>query len=195
MAATILLTGSGPNNWSYTFTDLDGPYTFAGTTADYNSVHYYAGGDPNPSPNHVQFFTIFRIAIGPLTTASLGLPITIGGPGGGVFTPLVATPQNLVAYSHLPRNITLGATGGNGTITYTVPVAGVPLHGAVTGVLPAAVYTSNIGFVGGDTFTFRAHDGVWPDSDAIITLDVQAYLASQWKVHRFNMRMRLEETS
>jgi len=92
----------------------------------------------------------------------------------GTFT-LVATnpaptanPQTVSVPFNTATPITLTATG-LGTLTYTV-VAN-PSHGTLTGTAPSLTYTPTAGYVGADTFAFKANNGT--DSNiATVTLNV-----------------------
>lgn len=171
MAVIVTLTGFGPSNWSYTLTDGTGPYSDTLSTIDYNGVHYYASLDPNPSPNHVSFFTIFRISFGPLTTADLNKPIGGGAPPFAA-NPPIPTPQTLSTPRNIPLAIQLAATSG--TPAYTFAVTAGPSHGTVGAVVAGAfTYTPTTDYIGPDSITFTVTDTVWHAAiSATITLTV-----------------------
>jgi hypothetical protein len=91
--------------------------------------------------------------------------------GGGVTpspTAPTANPQSVTAGENQPIAITLSATGA-GTISYTTTD---PTHGTLSGTPPALTYTPNAGYIGSDSFTFKANNG--SDSNtATISITVQ----------------------
>ena len=67
----------------------------------------------------------------------------------------VATGQSVTATYNTATAITLSATG-TGTLTYSVVAQ--PAHGTLTGTAPSLTYAPNSGYIGVDTFTFKATD-------------------------------------
>ena len=70
--------------------------------------------------------------------------------------PPVATNQSATVSYNTAMQITLSATG-SGVITYAVITN--PSHGVLGGTLPALTYTPTSGYVGTDSFTFKANNG------------------------------------
>lgn len=69
------------------------------------------------------------------------------------------------------RALTLNATGGTGTKTYTLDK--LPVFGTLSGAAPNITYTPNTGFSGQDSFTFHANDNLGPSATAEIRVLVQ----------------------
>src|SRR5207302_2308039 len=67
----------------------------------------------------------------------------------------------------------LGGTDPDGDALTFVVDSG-PSHGALTGTPPRITYTSDAGFVGRDSFTYRATDGTAVSPPATVTVDVLA---------------------
>ncbi|HNC75663.1 MAG TPA: Ig-like domain-containing protein, partial [Elusimicrobiota bacterium] len=84
--------------------------------------------------------------------------------------PPVALAQSLGVPSNTPKLIHLGGTDVDGdTLSYAYAQ---PSHGSVTGTAPLVTYTPNNGYVGFDTFTFTASDGLLPSPSASIVLQL-----------------------
>ena len=82
----------------------------------------------------------------------------------------VASNQTVNVPFNTATAVTLQATG-NGTLTYSVVAA--PTHGTLSGTAPSLTYTPTSGYVGTDSFTFKANNGT--DSNiATVTLNVQS---------------------
>jgi len=70
----------------------------------------------------------------------------------------VALNQGVSTEVNTSVNITLTATDVDGDpLTYQVLTQ--PLHGTLSGVAPDLTYIPNTGFIGNDSFTFKANDG------------------------------------
>jgi hypothetical protein len=66
-------------------------------------------------------------------------------------------------------NITLTAVSPGGfSLTYTV--VSPPTHGALSGVAPNLTYTATTGYVGPDSFTFKANDGTGDSNVATVSI-------------------------
>lgn len=87
--------------------------------------------------------------------------------------PPVANGQSVTATQAVPAAITLtGSDPEGGPLTYSV-VNG-PANGALSGSAPNLTYTSNAGFTGQDSFTFRANDGSLNSNTATVAVTVNA---------------------
>ncbi len=80
----------------------------------------------------------------------------------------VAAPQSVSVSYNTATPITLSATG-TGTLTYTVLTT--PTHGALSGAAPNLTYTPTSGYVGPDSFTFKANNQV-DSAPATVTINV-----------------------
>ncbi len=108
-------------------------------------------------------YTVTATNTGGFTTAALNLTILDALP--------VAQAQSLQATTHLPVDITLGATEVIPEPT-TYTIATPPLHGALTGSAPNLQYISDQTFAGLDSFTFVATDNGGASTPATITIAV-----------------------
>ncbi len=95
--------------------------------------------------------------------------LTIEGP---VNTPPVANPQTLKTWRNQALNITLTGSDAEGDILSFETVAN-PSHGSLSGTLPDLIYTPNAGYIGADSFTFRAWDGLAYSAPAVISIQVE----------------------
>ena len=85
----------------------------------------------------------------------------------------VAANQNVSTTSGVPINITLVATDAdNDPLTYSVVTP--PANGKVTIAGNVATYTSNAGYVGPDSFTFKANDTKADSNTATVNINVVA---------------------
>ena len=83
----------------------------------------------------------------------------------------VASNQTVVTEQDTPVNITVMATSPHGyPLTYTVLTQ--PTQGALSGSAPNLTYTPNSDYVGTDSFTFRANDGVSNSNTATVSIIV-----------------------
>jgi len=70
----------------------------------------------------------------------------------------VAINQNIIVFEDQSKNITLQAVDADADpIVFTIITT--PSHGTLSGTAPNLVYTPSPGYIGPDTFTFRASDG------------------------------------
>lgn len=84
-----------------------------------------------------------------------------------------AIGQALSTAMDVPLSVTLSGTDTDGDdLTYTVDT--LPGNGTVTGTPPTVTYAPMAGFVGVDTFTFSANDGMVSSAAAVVTVTVQA---------------------
>src|SRR6185312_15547197 len=85
----------------------------------------------------------------------------------------VANNQNIVVTMNMPKSITLVATDSNNDpLQYTVVTQ--PAHGTITGGATASrTYTPATDYVGTDSFTFKANDGIADSNIATVSITVQ----------------------
>jgi hypothetical protein len=80
----------------------------------------------------------------------------------------VAHDQAVTTVEEKPVVIALAASDSD-PLTYKV---GTPAHGALHGIPPALTYVPNSGFIGIDSFTFIANDGLADSNTATISITV-----------------------
>jgi Bacterial Ig domain len=84
----------------------------------------------------------------------------------------VASNQTVVTQQDTPVNITLTAISPQGyPLTYTVLTQ--PIHGTLSGSAHDLTYTPNAGYIGPDSFTFRANDGTSNSNTATVSITVR----------------------
>ena len=113
----------------------------------------------------------------PVAASAQGSGVSISASGGAVTilpppnTAPTSSSQSVTTQSGTPVSITLHATDPDGNpLTYIV--ASQPSHGALTGSAPNLTYTSSSGFIGSDSFTFRASDGSALSNLATVSITV-----------------------
>jgi VCBS repeat-containing protein len=86
----------------------------------------------------------------------------------------VAYGQSISTPDSTAKSITLtGSDTNNDTITFTLGV--LPAHGAISAFNTnngTLTYTPNAGYIGTDSFTFRAHDGLTSSVPATVSINV-----------------------
>ena len=87
-------------------------------------------------------------------------------------SPPVANDQAVTTDKNTAKSITLTATDpNNDPLTYTVTQ---PSHGTISaGTGPSRTYTPATGYVGPDSFTFKANDGIADSNTATVSITVQ----------------------
>ncbi|MDD2752225.1 MAG: Ig-like domain-containing protein [Candidatus Omnitrophica bacterium] len=84
----------------------------------------------------------------------------------------VAHDQSVNIRQDTPKAITLKATDKDkDSLTYTVLAN--PTQGSLSGVAPNLTYTPNTGYIGDDSFTFKANDGQLDSDAATVSLHVK----------------------
>jgi len=84
----------------------------------------------------------------------------------------IATGQTLSVIERNPLALALSGTDiDSGILTYTV--VSTPQHGALSGLSPNLTYTPVTGYVGPDSFTFKANDGQLDSALGTISITVQ----------------------
>ena len=83
----------------------------------------------------------------------------------------VANSQSVTVTKDTSKPVTLTATDSNGDpLTYSVVTP--PTHGTLSGTVPSVVYTSQTGYTGPDSFSFKANDGTVDSNIATVSLTV-----------------------
>lgn len=94
-----------------------------------------------------------------------------GQPGGGNNTTPVATAQSVVTSADTAIAITLAGNDADSD-PLLFSTASSPTNGTLSGTEPNLTYTPDPGFVGDDSFTFTAFDGVVTSTPATINITV-----------------------
>jgi len=81
----------------------------------------------------------------------------------------LANAQNVTVAMNQATAITLTAID-NEPVSFTIVEP--PAHGVLTGLAPNLIYTPDTGYVGADSFTFRASDGQGAESVGVVTITV-----------------------
>ncbi len=125
-----------------------------------------------PSPGHL------RVTVSPTeatvdyigtSSGAVNYSYEIEGQTGNVAP--VADDQSVSTPEGTPLGITLTATDDNGdSLTYSV-VTG-PSHGTLSGAGANRTYTPDPGYVGADSFTFRANDGELDSNTATVSITI-----------------------
>lgn len=89
-----------------------------------------------------------------------------------VDAPPVANAQAVAIAANFSLPITLTATDPDGdALTYAIVAS--PAHGALSGTPPAVTYAPAAGYVGPDSFTFKANDGLSDSNVAAVAIVVK----------------------
>lgn len=89
----------------------------------------------------------------------------------------VATSQAISTNANTPIAVTLAASDADGdALAYSVVAS--PAHGAVTGSGTGRTYTPTTGYVGADSFTYLANDGIDDSAAATVSITVNAMSSS-----------------
>ena len=83
----------------------------------------------------------------------------------------IAYDQTLQSNDSQPLPITLSASDSNGD-ALIFSVLTQPANGILSGTAPHLIYTANSGYVGSDSFTFQANDGLLDSNAATVTINV-----------------------
>ncbi|MEI7831740.1 MAG: Ig-like domain-containing protein, partial [bacterium] len=151
-------------------TDADGD-TLTYTVASQPAHGMLSGTAPNLTYTPAAGYTgadsfTFTVSDGKATIAAATVSITVK-PN----TVPVASAQNILTNKGVAKAITLQATDVDGDVlTYSVVTS--PTHGTLTGKAPSLSYKSTTGYVGADSFTFKANDGLVDSNVATVNITV-----------------------
>ncbi len=112
--------------------------------------------------------------------------------------PPVADDQDLTTTRDTPLAVTLTASDPDGDLV-TYGIVDYPANGTLSGTPPDVTYTPDPGFVGSDSFTFRANDGELDSNLATVSITVteppaQHALATQVTVSLGSLTGPIENT-
>ena len=86
-------------------------------------------------------------------------------------TPPGANPQNLVTPYNQFLTLTLtGSDVDNDPLSFEI--VSNPIHGMLSGIAPALIYTPETGYIGTDSFTFKVWDGYAYSEPAVVSIQV-----------------------
>jgi Bacterial Ig domain len=163
----ITLTATSPQNLPLTYTVLTvpahGQLSGAAPNLTYTPAAGYSGSDS---------FT-FKANDGTSDSNVATVSITVRAPN----QPPVANDATVIVQTGTTARITLSASDPNGDpLTYTVLT--LPVHGHLSSTPPNLSYTPNAGYVGSDSFTFKANDGTSDSNTAQVNITVTAIAAT-----------------
>jgi hypothetical protein len=166
-AVAITLSGSDVEGSALTYAVVTNPLNGSLSGIAPNLTY-----TPNPGFSGADSFT-FRVNDGALNSTNATVSINVAGPN----NPPVANAQTVSATTATSVAINLMGSDIEGSaLTYFLVTN--PASGALTGVLPNLTYTSNAGFVGADSFTFRVFDGALNSANATVSINVAAAATS-----------------
>jgi hypothetical protein len=156
-------TGSGFNIYTssdpYLIKALNSPGHIRVTVSPTQAtVDYIASGTTNGSSTTVNGAVNYSYTILPTPTTN---------------TPPVANNQSVTTNEDAAKAITLTADDADGDpLTYSIVTS--PTHGSLTGTPPNVTYTPNSGYIGSDSFAFKANDGKADSNTATVSITVAA---------------------
>ena len=168
----ITLSATDPGGSALTYAIVSQPKsgTITGLNEDTGSLVYTS----NDGFTGKDSFT-FKANDGTVDSNTATVTITVNA----VTNPPVADDQKVTANTADPTEITLTATDpGGSALTYAI--VSQPKSGTITGLnedTGSLVYTSNDGFTGKDSFTFKANDGTVDSNTATVTITVKAVVS------------------
>jgi hypothetical protein len=162
-ATAVAVTGTDPRSlalaWSVTTPPASG--TLSGTAPNWTYT-------PNAGFNGTDSFVVQATNGTQSTAGTIGLIVAADAP--------VAHVQTLAVANANARSVVLVAVDPDyEALTYSVVAS--PMNGSLTGAGANLTYTPNAGFVGTDSFTFKANDGTFDSNVATVTLNVAAAAA------------------
>jgi hypothetical protein len=160
----ITLSATDPNGDPLTYAIVAAPAhgTLSGTApaVTYTPAAGYSGADS---------FT-FRANDGSLSSNVATVSLSVSSPGNRA---PVAVNKSVTTPFQTAVPVVVSATDADGNaLTYSVVAS--PAHGALSGSAPNLTYTPATGYSGGDSFTFKANDGIVDSNIATATIVVQA---------------------
>ncbi len=158
----ITLTATDPDGDALTYVVVTQPahgtVSVTGSTATYTPATGYTGSDS---------FT-FKANDGKVDSNVATISITVQA----VNNPPSANNQTVTTNRNTGKAITLTATDADGdALTYVIVTQ--PGHGTLSGTPPNVTYTPVAGYVGSDSFTFKANDGKVDSNVGTISITVQ----------------------
>jgi len=170
MPAQITLRGTAASCGALTYSLSGAPAlgtlaTSASPTSSGGVLYTYT---PFANANGTDSFS-FQVSSGGVTSSAATVIINIAA----VNDAPVANAQSVASRSGAAVAIGLSASDvDNDALSFAVATA--PANGTLSGTAPNLVYTSNSGFSGSDSFTFRASDGKVNSAPATVTINVAA---------------------
>ena len=165
----ITLSATDPGGSALTYTIVSQPKS--GTITDFNKDTGSLVYTSNDGFTGKDSFT-FKANDGTVDSNTATVTIAVNA----VTNPPVADDQKVTANTADPTEITLSATDpGGSALTYAI--VSQPKSGTITDFnkdTGSLVYTSNDGFTGKDSFTFKANDGTVDSNTATVTIAVNA---------------------
>ena len=160
-AVPVTLTGSDPDGDPFTYQVATDPAhgSLSGAAPDLTYV-------PSADFNGADSFT-FTVNDGTADSDPATVTIAIAA----VNDAPVADDQAVTAKESTDLEITLTATDMDGD-ALTFNVLSDPAHGALSGAAPDLTYTPDVGYTGGDSFTFDASDGDAGSNVATVSITV-----------------------
>jgi len=155
--------------------DMDGDaLTYAWTQATGSGVATFAtpGGSSSSvsfnSPGNYDLQVKISDSKGAFATSSLS--ITVLAPAN---TAPIAKNQNVTTTINAPKSITLIATDvDEDALSYSIRT--FPSHGTLSGTPPHLTYTPSIGYIGQDSFSFKANDGKSESNVGVVSIAVES---------------------
>jgi hypothetical protein len=106
-----------------------------------------------------------------VTSSDLTFDLALLRSGTPTNHPPVADSQSLSVLVDTPASITLFGSDPDGDpLTFTITSS--PTHGALSGAPPSVTYTPQAGYIGPDSFTFKASDGTVDSASATVSINV-----------------------
>ncbi|MDD5594914.1 MAG: Ig-like domain-containing protein, partial [Candidatus Omnitrophica bacterium] len=160
ISITLSATDADDDNLTYSVVSNPGQGSLSGTAPNLNYT-------PNESFSGDDSFTFKAndgLADSNIATVSIKVKHLNHAP--------VAHDQSVNIRQDTPKDITLKATDKDkDNLTYTVLTS--PTQGSLSGTAPNLNYTPNTGYIGDDSFTFKANDGQFDSNIATVSLHVK----------------------
>jgi predicted outer membrane repeat protein len=158
-ALPVTLGGSDADNDTFSFAIVQaqshGTLTGAAPNLTYTPTGTYVGQDT--------FTFKTNDGVADSNTATITVDVTNTAPA--------SANQSVATHWGTAQSITLGASDAdNDPLTFAV--ASQPQHGTLTGTAPNLSYTATVGYVGDDSFTFKANDGIADSALATVSISV-----------------------
>ncbi|MDD5688635.1 MAG: carbohydrate binding domain-containing protein [Elusimicrobia bacterium] len=84
----------------------------------------------------------------------------------------IASGQSVTTPKDTAKTITLTATDADVSDTLTYSTVTLPVHGTLSGIAPNVTYTPTSGYIGTDSFTFKANDTKADSNTATVSITV-----------------------